>query len=984
MVNRIFSLIYLVLFSIKFLRYNGKCTNGMPYKKSDICGNVCNADDLIVDKTCIPVSTSKDHIEEMISLIKSYIGNPTTPITSNIVIEGEGINYQITRSNLIANQNNANNIINLNIEDKCLNKIKNINTDFYVILINIINSNYTTSKNGMIIISSNQELSSNICEGETISFGIPISVPQETLTTYKSIHDNYNFDIFNLNSSFYTDICETFTTKDKTDMSLSLRKEIYGSHGVDVCAQNCEYKKYDIGANKIYCECLINTGSENNKNNKNLGQKIYDGIADFLDLLNLDVMLCTKIVYSSGAKGLLKNYGFMVMTIVSFLYILIIIISLCIFSKLITKKVDTFNDLENKFKTILEKENNNNNNIENENEPQNSNEKILKLNNDQNDPKENKEDKKLEEEEEEDDEEEEEEEDDDIEEEKKEVNNNNNNNEQKKINYLNNKNEKNDDDNNNNDIKEEVPKRYDEHRDTQRTSPLRNGEDDIHILDSFNSPSYSYYDYLNYYNNYMKYMSQQQQFYQNMNNQQQAQPQNNFNQLKDDDVIKIQIPYEQILENIKKAKQKMKKKKGKSKDKNHKRRKKSKKPENNEENENEFENPKRVIRKPKKSKKSKNKTKKDKKPIQFELKLVDILKPNPPKKAKIPNNNNELVSSQNRGLNLNNNDNTKRDDNSVYNLYNRQNKKYLSNKSLKSNNSAISNKNNATVLTNKQDDEHKSDDKNNINRKEKEKDIVNEENNKDNTKQSDFKFGSTEFYEKLLKIKEEERMQFFIDEELNDLEYKYAIEIDKRSFFKIYMSILVKQNVLIFCVLYCTEDYNLSIIKFTFLMFQFIIYITVSALFFTDNTLNNNYKKKNKFDFPFMIRQLAFTFLICLGINIIFKLLVKTDDNIIDIKYGKKQFDEAKCRVKCKFIFYLIFSIIIIILGWFYISCFCAVYSNTQIILIKCAGYSLAISFIYPFFTSLLSSSFRKCALNSKNKDKKCLFEFSKILEYFI
>ena len=250
MVNRIFSLISFVLFSIKFLGYNGKCANGMPYKKSNICANTCNVNDLIVDKTCIPVSTSKEHIEEMIVLVKSYIGSPTSPITNNIFIEGEGINYQITKSNLLANQNNANNIINLNIGNTCLNKIKNINTEFYVILINIINSNYTTSKNGMIIISSNQVLSLNICEGETITFGIPILAQQETLTTYKNIHDNYDIDIFNLNSSFYTDICETFTTKDKTDMSLSLRKKIYGSHGIDVCAQNCEYKKYDIGAKK--------------------------------------------------------------------------------------------------------------------------------------------------------------------------------------------------------------------------------------------------------------------------------------------------------------------------------------------------------------------------------------------------------------------------------------------------------------------------------------------------------------------------------------------------------------------------------------------------------------------------------------------------------------------------------------------------------------------------------------------------------------
>ena len=420
----------------------------------------------------------------------------------------------------------------------------------------------------------------------------------------------------------------------------------------------------------------------------------------------------------------------------------------------------------------------------------------------------------------------------------------------------------------------------------------------------------------------------------------------------------------------------MKMKKGKIKENKHKKRKPKKKHENNDEKENEFEN--KVIRK---TKKSKNKKKKEKKPIQFELKLVDLS--NPPKKTKNINNNNEILSSQNRILNLNiNNDNTKRDDTSVYNLYNRKNKKYLSNKSLKSHNSTVSNKNNATVLTNKPEDEHISDDKNN--EKEIEKEIVNEDNNNNNNQKTDFIFGSNEFYENLLKIQEEERMQFFIDEELNDLDYNYAFEINKRSFCKIYMSILKIQNVLIFCVLYCIEDYNLSTIKFTFLMFQFIIYITISALFFTDNTLNNIYKNKNKFDFPFMIRQLAFTFLICLGINILFKLLMRTDGNIIDIKHGKKQFNEAKCRIKCKLIFYFIFSIMIIIFGCLYISCFCAVFNNKQIILIKCAGYSLVVSFIYPFFTSLLSASFRKCALNSEIKNKKCLYDFSKILEYFI
>ena len=62
---------------------------------------------------------------------------------------------------------------------------------------------------------------------------------------------------------------------------------------------------------------------------------------------------------------------------------------------------------------------------------------------------------------------------------------------------------------------------------------------------------------------------------------------------------------------------------------------------------------------------------------------------------------------------------------------------------------------------------------------------------------------------------------------------------------------------------------------------------------------------------------------------------------------------------------------------WYFISCFCAVYKNTQIILIKDTLVSFALSMVYPFGLNLLPGMFRLPALRSKNKNKKCLYKIS-------
>ena len=85
--------------------------------------------------------------------------------------------------------------------------------------------------------------------------------------------------------------------------------------------------------------------------------------------------------------------------------------------------------------------------------------------------------------------------------------------------------------------------------------------------------------------------------------------------------------------------------------------------------------------------------------------------------------------------------------------------------------------------------------------------------------------------------------------------------------------------------------------------------------------------------------------------------------------------------IKIKLILFFIINFAFIILFWFYLVCFCAVYKNTQIHLIKDTAFSFLTSMIYPLIIYFLPGIFRLVALNDKKKDKEFMFKFSKALQ---
>ena len=85
--------------------------------------------------------------------------------------------------------------------------------------------------------------------------------------------------------------------------------------------------------------------------------------------------------------------------------------------------------------------------------------------------------------------------------------------------------------------------------------------------------------------------------------------------------------------------------------------------------------------------------------------------------------------------------------------------------------------------------------------------------------------------------------------------------------------------------------------------------------------------------------------------------------------------------MRIKLLLFFLISLILLISFWFYLACFCAVYKNTQIHLIKDTLFSFITSMITPFGIFILPGIFRLTALKAEKKDKEFMFKFSKALQ---
>ena len=224
-------------------------------------------------------------------------------------------------------------------------------------------------------------------------------------------------------------------------------------------------------------------------------------------------------------------------------------------------------------------------------------------------------------------------------------------------------------------------------------------------------------------------------------------------------------------------------------------------------------------------------------------------------------------------------------------------------------------------------------------------------------------------------------------DELNELPYEKAIKYDKRNFCIYYGNILLSSHIIL-NVFFLYNDYNLFTVKLGLLLMTFPINLAFNTLFYTNKNIKLNYIKSMNDVYSFWnnISNSFYSSLLGDTLLIILKCISLTHNSVRSLR-KMRNVDQAEeksvCILKCikiRILIYYVLTFIFLIVFGYYILCFCAVFENTQIELVKSTINSWLISLLYPFIICFLTSFFRTLALKKRNK---CLYAIKQIMEFF-
>ena len=215
--------------------------------------------------------------------------------------------------------------------------------------------------------------------------------------------------------------------------------------------------------------------------------------------------------------------------------------------------------------------------------------------------------------------------------------------------------------------------------------------------------------------------------------------------------------------------------------------------------------------------------------------------------------------------------------------------------------------------------------------------------------------------------------------ELNSMSFKEALVYDKRTFFDYYFSLLKLDHSLLY--IFNTEDYNCQIIKLSIFFFNMASDIAINTLFYNDSTMHKIYTDHGSYNFVYQLPQVMYSMIISGVLNGIIKVLGLSQKIILNFKREKNLTNDINKKaifmyriLKIKFAFFYLIIFVLLVMFWYYVTCFCGIYRNTQMHLIKDSLCSFSTSLLTPFAINILPGFLRIFALKKKYK---CLYILS-------
>ena len=184
------------------------------------------------------------------------------------------------------------------------------------------------------------------------------------------------------------------------------------------------------------------------------------------------------------------------------------------------------------------------------------------------------------------------------------------------------------------------------------------------------------------------------------------------------------------------------------------------------------------------------------------------------------------------------------------------------------------------------------------------------------------------------------------------------------------------------------RDYNSRCIKTFLCFFNFVFGYTINALFFNDATMHKINEDGGNFNLWYQLPKIIYSTIISSIPEKFLYYLAMSEKDILSVKHEKaktvgKKGKEVLTILSIKFILFFIVSFVLLLMFWYYISCFCGVYKNTQYHLIKDTIIGFGSSLATPFGKAILPPIFRIPAIKSRTKTKISIYKLSQLLLIF-
>ena len=210
-----------------------------------------------------------------------------------------------------------------------------------------------------------------------------------------------------------------------------------------------------------------------------------------------------------------------------------------------------------------------------------------------------------------------------------------------------------------------------------------------------------------------------------------------------------------------------------------------------------------------------------------------------------------------------------------------------------------------------------------------------------------------------------------------------ALKLDKRTYCNYYIYLLGRSQLLLFTFI-TKNDCNIRSLKISMFIIFLSLSYAINILFFTDDTIHDILKIEGRFDILNELPKILYSSLISSVMNTLIVILALSENNILQLKNSYERIDKRVKKLKkiliIKFIFFFLLGFLLLFISWYYVSCFCLIYKNTQLYAIADTAINFGLSLIFPFGFCLIPGIFRIASLRAKNKNCEKMYIFSKFI----